>query len=80
MCRLLSGVRSIPVLLQWHVKDPGHSGKGLYTLTSEKKNMFQVDHDQYPLLVSRPWPIPYANHDQLPLLIITSEIMTYVCC
>ena len=27
MCLLLSGVRSTPVLPQWHVKDPGHSAK-----------------------------------------------------
>ena len=27
LCRLLSGVRSIPVLPQWHVKDPSHSAK-----------------------------------------------------
>ena len=28
VCRLLFGVRSTPVLPQWHVKDPGHSAKG----------------------------------------------------
>ena len=27
VCSLLFGVRSTPVLLQWHVKDPGHSAK-----------------------------------------------------
>ena len=27
VCWLLFGVRSIPVLLQWHVKDPGHAAK-----------------------------------------------------
>ena len=27
VCRLLFGVRSNPVLPQWHVKDPGHSAK-----------------------------------------------------
>ena len=27
VCWLLFGVRSIPVLPQWHVKDPGHSAK-----------------------------------------------------
>ena len=27
VCRLLFGVRSTPVLLQWHVKDPGHCAK-----------------------------------------------------
>ena len=27
VCRLLFGVRSTPVLPQWHVKDPGHSAK-----------------------------------------------------
>ena len=27
MCWLLFGVRSTPVLRQWHVKDPGHSAK-----------------------------------------------------
>ena len=27
MCWLLFGARSIPVLPQWHVKDPGHSAK-----------------------------------------------------
>ena len=27
VCWLLFGVRSIRVLLQWHVKDPGHSAK-----------------------------------------------------
>ena len=26
-CRLLFGVLSTPVLLHWHVKDPGHSAK-----------------------------------------------------
>ena len=40
VCRLLFGVRSIPVLPQWHVKDPGQSAKSaggglhLNTLTS----------------------------------------------
>ena len=27
LCRLLLGVRSTLVLLQWHVRDPGHSVK-----------------------------------------------------
>ena len=27
VCRLSFGVRSTPVLPQWHVKDPGHSAK-----------------------------------------------------
>ena len=27
VCRLLFGVCSTPVLLQWHAKDPGHSAK-----------------------------------------------------
>ena len=27
LCRLLTGVHSIPVLLQWHVKDPSHSAE-----------------------------------------------------
>ena len=27
VCRLFFGVRSTPVLPQWHVKDPGHSAK-----------------------------------------------------
>ena len=27
VCGLLFGVRSTPVLLQWHIKDPGHSAK-----------------------------------------------------
>ena len=27
VCRLLFGVCSTPVLLQWYVKDPGHSAK-----------------------------------------------------
>ena len=27
LCGLLFGVHSIPVTLQWHVKDPGHSAK-----------------------------------------------------
>ena len=27
VCWLLFGVRSTPVLLQWHIKDPGHSGQ-----------------------------------------------------
>ena len=27
LCWLLLGVRSTPVLLQWHVKDPGHSAE-----------------------------------------------------
>ena len=27
VCSLLFGVRSTPVLPQWHVKDPGHSAK-----------------------------------------------------
>ena len=37
VCWLLFGVRSTPVLPQWHVKDPGHSAKSagvrFYTLT-----------------------------------------------
>ena len=27
VCRLLFDVRSTPVLLQWHIKDPDHSAK-----------------------------------------------------
>ena len=27
VCWLLFGVRSTPMLLQWHIKDPGHSAK-----------------------------------------------------
>ena len=27
VCWLLFGVRSIPMLQQWHVQDPGHSAK-----------------------------------------------------
>ena len=39
VCGLLFGVRSTPVLQQWHVKDPGHSAKSAehtYTLDQLK--------------------------------------------
>ena len=50
LCWLLFGVRSTPVLLRWHVKDPGHSPK------STGGSLHLHTHTSWPNEVGVGWP------------------------